>query len=166
MWTIDTPQKAFEFGYLLNELLAVSALHLHYTRVPDDKRLFTAVRTFFDRSIRSYQNALEHVDSSNAEAVVLNAILLAIFAGPVSRTTRFGNSDETYELPLFSMHLNNALYSLQEKAYRQLDDSNVKACCNEWGASGMDNLPRMRFLQLEEKTCLSLLLEGLDPTLF
>jgi hypothetical protein len=28
----------------------------------------------------------------------------------------------------------------------------------------MDNLPRMTFLQLEEKTGLSLLLEGLDPT--
>ena len=161
-WGIDYPQLAFEYDYLLNGLLALSAVHISQTRAPEDESLHTVAQIYFDRCINSFQNQVENLNRSNAEAIFFTGMTLAALAGPITRTW-LKSDDEPYQLPMFSLQLTKALESLMSKSMRWLAETNLGPMLQKFGAPGQEGLPKMSYIREEEKTNLDALLDGLVP---
>jgi len=75
-WQIDIPQMAFSSEIVLNALLGISAFHLLCLN-PSDTSLDLASRKYLHTALVKQRAAMETIDFTNAEPIVVAGILLA-----------------------------------------------------------------------------------------
>lgn len=90
MLQVAVPQLAFSSGFLLDGLLAISALHLS-SLSPNRKEMLRAyARQRQDAALSLFTVALSHIDSQNCHAYVAYSGLLGLF--------RWASSDGSLQL--------------------------------------------------------------------
>ncbi|PQE24668.1 hypothetical protein CJF32_00006969 [Rutstroemia sp. NJR-2017a WRK4] len=105
-WSIDIPAIAYDRPYLMDAILAVSALHLRSVH-PNDQSLVRASHGYMASALAQYSSLLNQgVSEQNAEALFSTAALVAFQA---SASRRFEESvenstDTSYVLPLAWFH--------------------------------------------------------------
>ncbi|KAM3074837.1 hypothetical protein ACMFMG_008250 [Clarireedia jacksonii] len=105
-WSVDIPAIAYDCPYLMDAILAVSALHLRSVH-PNDQSLVRASHGYMASALAQYSSLLNKgVSEQNAEALFSTAALVAFQA---SASRRFENSVENgtennYVLPLAWFH--------------------------------------------------------------
>jgi hypothetical protein len=89
-WQVSVPSMAFEFHFLMDALLAVSALHLRCSH-PNDQSLVRASHGYWASAISQYSSLLrDSVSASNADALFATSALIT-FQATASR--KFPNED-------------------------------------------------------------------------
>lgn len=76
LWEVDVPQMAFSSEIVLNALLGLSSLNLMALN-PTDSTLARASKFYFQKAIAKQRDALVHIDASNAEPIVIAAVLIS-----------------------------------------------------------------------------------------
>ncbi|RFU34353.1 hypothetical protein B7463_g1974, partial [Scytalidium lignicola] len=103
-WQVDIPSLAYDAQYLMDAILAVSALHLR-ALLPNDQTLVQASHSYMASALAQYSELLNRgVTQFNAEALFSTAALIA-FQSSASR--RFEGQDDgfdSYALPLAWFH--------------------------------------------------------------
>lgn len=100
-WQVDIPALAYDAQYLMDAILAVSALHMR-TLNPDDHSLVRASHGYMASALAQYSSLLCNGASElNAEALFSTAALIA-FQSSASR--RFDDPDTDYAPPLSWFH--------------------------------------------------------------
>jgi hypothetical protein len=96
-WQVSVPSMAFESPFLMDAVLAVSALHLRCSH-PNDQSLVRASHGYWASAISQYSSLLRgSVNASNAEALFTTSALIT-FQATASR--KFPNEDgEDEEVP-------------------------------------------------------------------
>jgi hypothetical protein len=102
-WQINIPILAYDAQYLMDAILAVSALHLRFIH-PDDKSLIRASHGYMASALAQYSSSLNTgLSEFNAEALFSTAALIA-FQASASRVFEDDQGDGTYSLPLAWFH--------------------------------------------------------------
>ncbi|TGO16083.1 hypothetical protein BTUL_0032g00460 [Botrytis tulipae] len=105
-WSVIVPSLAYDSPYLMDAILAVSALHLRILQ-PEDRSLARASHSYMASALAQYSSLLSQGPSqSNAEALFCTAALIA-FQASASRCVENGidgDSDSGYVLPLAWFH--------------------------------------------------------------
>ncbi|KAI9647357.1 hypothetical protein NHQ30_003742 [Ciborinia camelliae] len=105
-WSINVPSLAYDSPFLMDAILAVSALHLRILQ-PEDRSLVRASHSYMASALAQYSSLLHQGPSeSNAEALFCTAALIA-FQASASRCVQNGidgDSDSGYVLPLAWFH--------------------------------------------------------------
>lgn len=101
-WKVDVPTMAYDAQYLMDAILAVSALHLRSLN-PEDYSFVKASHSYMASALAQYSSLLrEGVSESNAEALFATSALIA-FQSSASRG--FDNPDGgDYSPPLAWFH--------------------------------------------------------------
>lgn len=100
-WQVDIPAIAYEAQYLMDAILAVSALHMRALN-PNDAMVVRASHAYMASSIGQYSTLLNNgVSNLNAEALFSTAALIAFQA---SASRYFEDKDAPYSLPLAWFH--------------------------------------------------------------
>lgn len=100
-WQVEIPTIAYDAQYLMDAILAVSALHLRALN-PEDHIMVRASHSYMASALSQYSSLLRNgVSEINAEALFSTAALIA-FQSSASR--RFDDSDGSYQLPLAWFH--------------------------------------------------------------
>ncbi|EDN96775.1 hypothetical protein SS1G_01701 [Sclerotinia sclerotiorum 1980 UF-70] len=105
-WSVNVPSLAYNSPFLMDAILAVSALHLRILQ-PDDRSLVRASHSYMASALAQYSSLLNRGPSeSNAEALFCTAALIA-FQASASRCVENGidgDSDSGYVFPLAWFH--------------------------------------------------------------
>lgn len=104
-WAVDIPAMAYDCPYLMDALLAVSALHLR-TIHPCDRALRDASHSYMASAIMAYSRVLQQgISEDNAEALFSTAALIAFQSSAIrcfEPDCSDGNSE--YNLPTGWFH--------------------------------------------------------------
>jgi len=73
---VDVPQIAFSSPLVLYAMLGLSALNLS-SLIPDDRTLPLAADSYLSKALEQHQEAISHLDPTNAEPVLIAAVLIA-----------------------------------------------------------------------------------------
>lgn len=99
-WQFDIPTIAYDAQYLMDAILAVSALHLR-VMYPEDQSLIRASHAYMASSLAQYSSLLTTgLSESNAEALFSTSALIAFQAS----ASRLFDEDGPYTLPLAWFH--------------------------------------------------------------
>lgn len=102
-WQIDIPAIAYDAQYLMDAILAVSALHLR-SIYPDDKSLVRASHGYMASALQQYSSLLNGgLSEFNAEALFSTSALIA-FQASASRRFDDDQKEGGYVLPLAWFH--------------------------------------------------------------
>ncbi|KAF7872171.1 hypothetical protein EAF04_003096 [Stromatinia cepivora] len=105
-WSVNVPSLAYDSPFLMDAILAVSALHLRMLQ-PNDRSLVRASHSYMASALAQYSSLLNQGPSeSNAEALFCTAALIA-FQASASRSVENGidgDSDSGYVFPLAWFH--------------------------------------------------------------
>lgn len=105
-WSVTVPSLAYESPFLMDAILAVSALHLRILQ-PQDRSLIRASHSYMASALAQYSSLLNQGPSkNNAEALFCTAALIA-FQASASRCVDNGidtDPDNGYVLPLAWFH--------------------------------------------------------------
>ena len=101
-WQVDVPSIAYDANYLMDAILAVSALHLRSIH-PNDQSLVRASHGYMASALAQYASLLNGgLSEVNAEALFSTSALIAFQA---SASRRFDDDqDGPYQLPLAWFH--------------------------------------------------------------
>ncbi|TAQ83630.1 hypothetical protein B7494_g8046 [Chlorociboria aeruginascens] len=104
-WSVDIPSMAYECQYLMDAILAVSAVHLRSSH-PEDQNLIRASHSYMASALAEYSSLLKTgVSELNAEALFSTSALIA-FQASASRyfeeSAKMGGGG--YSLPLAWFH--------------------------------------------------------------
>ena len=101
-WQVNIPTIAYDAQYLMDAILAVSALHLRSLR-PDDQALVRASHGYMASALAKYSSMLRDgaLSEFNAEALFSTSALIAFQA---SASRGFDEQDQGYILPLAWFH--------------------------------------------------------------
>ncbi|CZS89411.1 related to UPC2-regulatory protein involved in control of sterol uptake [Rhynchosporium agropyri] len=157
VWQVDIPTIAYDAQYLMDAILAVSALHLRSMH-PEDHSLIRASHGYMASSIAQYSNLLNKgLSEMNAEALFSTAALIAFQA---SASRRFDDdANGTYTLPLAWFHSFQGVKTVVLASWQWLRSSNrVYPIINSQPALFLDPDP-------ERKLFFAPLLEGLEEQL-
>jgi hypothetical protein len=80
MWRITVPQLAYQHKYLMYALLACSTLHMAHIHPERRSELVIQARTYQDRAIPAFFNAVPSVDSETCDAVLIFVRVVGIVA--------------------------------------------------------------------------------------
>jgi len=120
-WQVDVPAIAYEAGYLMDAILAVSALHLRALN-PMDQSVVRASHGYMASALAQYSTLLKDgVSELNAEALFSTAALIA-FQSSASR--QFDAFDGEYALPLAWFHSFQGIKTLVMASWHWLRNSN------------------------------------------
>ena len=120
-WQVDVPTIAYDAGYLMDAILAVSALHLRALN-PTDQSIVRASHGYMASALAQYSNLLKDgVSELNAEALFSTAALIA-FQSSASR--QFEAFDGEYALPLSWFHSFQGIKTLVMASWHWLRHSN------------------------------------------
>lgn len=78
LWQTVIPELARESGFLMNGILACSALHLTHINPENDEEFYLMASTFWDRAIPPFRHAVANVDRNNCQAILAFCNLLVI----------------------------------------------------------------------------------------
>ncbi len=157
MWQVDIPIIAYDAQYLMDAILAVSALHLRSIH-PEDHSLIRASHGYMASSIAQYSNLLNQgLSELNAEALFSTSALIAFQA---SASRRFDDEQSgVYTLPLAWFHSFQGVKTIVLASWQWLRTSNrVYPIINSQPALFLDPDP-------ERKLFFAPLLEGLEEQL-
>ncbi|ESZ92799.1 hypothetical protein SBOR_6815 [Sclerotinia borealis F-4128] len=105
-WSINVPSLAYDSPFLMDAILAVSALHLRILQ-PEDRSLVRASHSYMASALAQYSSLLNQGPSEcNAEALFCTAALIA-FQASASRCVENAidsDSENGYVLPLAWFH--------------------------------------------------------------
>jgi hypothetical protein len=102
-WQKDIPSIAYDTQYLMDAILAVSALHLRAIQ-PDDQSLIRASHGYMASALAQYSSLLNNgLSAFNAEALFSTSALIA-FQASASRRFDDDQGDGAYSLPLAWFH--------------------------------------------------------------
>jgi hypothetical protein len=102
-WQVDIPSIAYDTQYLMDAILAVSALHLR-SKQPGDNSLIRASHGYMASALAQYSSLLsDGLSAFNAEALFSTATLIALQAS-ASRRFDDDQGDGAYSLPLAWFH--------------------------------------------------------------
>jgi hypothetical protein len=101
-WAVNIPTIAYDAQYLMDAILAVSALHLRALN-PDDQALVRASHGYMASALAQYSSLLREggLSEFNAEALFSTSALIAFQA---SASRGFDDQDQGYALPLAWFH--------------------------------------------------------------
>jgi hypothetical protein len=100
-WQVDIPTLAYDAQYLMDAILAVSALHMRALN-PNDQTLVRASHSYMASALAQYSSLLRSgVSEYNAEALFATAALIAFQA---SASRRFEEVEGVYTLPVTWFH--------------------------------------------------------------
>lgn len=100
-WRVDIPTLAYDAQYLMDAILAVSALHLRALN-PEDRSFVRASHGYMASALAQYSSLLQYgVCERNAEALFSTAALIA-FQSSASR--RFDDTEGSYAVPVSWFH--------------------------------------------------------------
>jgi len=120
-WQVDVPSIAYDAGYLMDAILAVSALHLRALN-PTDQSVVRASHGYMASALAQYSLLLKDgVSELNAEALFSTAALIA-FQSTASR--QFEAFDGEYLLPLSWFHSFQGIKTLVMASWHWLRNSN------------------------------------------
>lgn len=103
-WQVDIPSLAYDAQYLMDAILAVSALHLR-SLVPNDQTLVRASHSYMASALAQYSHLLkEGVTRCNAEALFSTAALIAFQSSASRRFEGQEDGADSYVLPLAWFH--------------------------------------------------------------
>jgi hypothetical protein len=102
-WQIDIPELAYDAQYLMDAILAVSALHMRSVN-PNDQSLIHASHGYMASALAQYSTLLNSgLSELNAEALFSTSALIA-FQASASRRFDHENGAGQYALPLAWFH--------------------------------------------------------------
>lgn len=102
-WQVEIPTIAYEANYLMDAILAVSALHLRSSN-PGDQNLIRASHGYMASALAQYSSLLNSgLCEYNAEALFSTSALIA-FQASASRRFEDDQGDGGYSLPLAWFH--------------------------------------------------------------
>ncbi|PSS25189.1 hypothetical protein M430DRAFT_95721 [Amorphotheca resinae ATCC 22711] len=155
-WQLSVPTIAYDAQYLMDAILAVSALHLRALH-PNDQTLIRASHGYMASALAQYSSLLRNgVSEYNAEALFTTAALIA-FQSSASR--RFDDSDGEYALPLAWFHSFQGVKTVVMASWQWLRNSDRIHPI-------ISAQPPLRLnLHPDNKTFFSPLLEGMDEQL-
>lgn len=157
VWQVDIPTIAYDAQYLMDAILAVSALHLRSMH-PEDHSLIRASHGYMASSIAQYSNLLNQgLSELNAEALFSTSALIAFQA---SASRRFDDEQNgVYSLPLAWFHSFQGVKTIVLASWQWLRTSNrIYPIINSQPALFLDPDP-------ERKLFFAPLLEGLEEQL-
>ncbi|KAG9234347.1 hypothetical protein BJ875DRAFT_376627 [Amylocarpus encephaloides] len=116
-WQVEIPSIAYETQYLMDAILAVSALHLRSTN-PTDQALIRASHGYMASSLAQYSSLLTSgLSQHNAEALFCTAALIA-FQASASRV--YENLEQQYTVPLAWFHSFQGVKTIVMASWRWL----------------------------------------------
>jgi len=121
-WQVEIPSIAYEAQYLMDAILAVSALHLRALQ-PHDRSLVNASHSYMASSLAQYSALLgDGLNANNAEALFSTAALIAFQA---SASRRFDDEQAGgYVLPLSWFHSFQGVKTMVMASWQWLRNSN------------------------------------------
>jgi Fungal specific transcription factor domain len=97
---VDVPQMAFDCEYLMNAMLSVSAMHLHFVQ-QDNPKFLKAAHEHLGLAISKYHDQLAQLNNRNSTTVFAASTLISFQATTARRIAKEG----PYELPLQWFHM-------------------------------------------------------------
>jgi hypothetical protein len=155
-WQVEIPTIAYESQYLMDAILAVSALHMR-SHSPNDQTLIRATHSYMASSINQYSNLLsEGISAQNAEALFCTAALIAFQASAVRSVE---NQESQYVVPLAWFHSFQGVKTVVMASWHWLRSSErVSPIINSQPALSLN-------LDANRKLFFALLLDGLEDQL-
>lgn len=155
-WQLNVPALAQDAEYLMDAILAISALHLR-TLHPADKTLIRASHGYMASALAQFSTLLRSgVSEDNAEALFATATLIA-FQSSASRL--FDDSDDGYVVPLAWFHSYQGIKTVVIASWQWLRDSNrIQPIISGQPSLSLDLRP-------DKTTFFSAFLDGIDEQL-
>jgi hypothetical protein len=155
-WQVEIPTIAYDAQYLMDAILAVSALHLRSVH-PGDQAMIRASHGYMASALAQYSTLLTSgLCQGNAEALFSTAALIAFQA---SASRRFEDLDGRYTLPLAWFHSFQGVKTIVMASWQWLRTSNrVFPIINSQPALSLDLDPHRQLF-------FTPILEGLDEQL-
>jgi hypothetical protein len=121
-WQIDIPELAYNAQYLMDAILAVSALHMRSVN-PEDQSLIRASHGYMASALAQYSSLLNSgLSELNAEALFSTSALIA-FQASASRRFEYKNGAGEYFLPLAWFHSFQGVKTVVMAAWQWLRNS-------------------------------------------
>lgn len=121
-WQIDIPELAYDAQYLMDAILAVSALHMRSVN-PEDQSLIRASHGYMASALAQYSSLLNTgLSELNAEALFSTSALIA-FQASASRRFEYENGAGEYFLPLAWFHSFQGVKTVVMAAWQWLRNS-------------------------------------------
>ncbi|KAE8444664.1 hypothetical protein EG329_014320 [Mollisiaceae sp. DMI_Dod_QoI] len=154
-WQVDIPTIAYDAQYLMDAILAVSALHLRVMH-PDDQNLIRASHSYMASALAQYSSLLNQgVSEFNSEALFSTSALIAFQAS----ASRLFDEDGPYQLPLAWFHSFQGVKAVVMASWQWLRTSDkIYPIINSQPALFLD-------LDPERKLFFAPLLDGLEEYL-
>jgi len=154
-WQVDIPVIAYDAQYLMDAILAVSALHMRVIN-PDDQSLIRASHGYMASALAQYSSLLSNgVSELNSEALFSTSALIAFQAS----ASRLFDEDGPYTLPLAWFHSFQGVKTIVMQSWQWLRTSDkIYPIINSQPALFLD-------LDPERKLFFAPLLEGLEEHL-
>ncbi|KUJ11106.1 uncharacterized protein LY89DRAFT_674456 [Mollisia scopiformis] len=119
-WQVDIPTIAYDAQYLMDAILAVSALHMR-VMYPEDRSLIRASHGYMASALAQYSSLLtQGVSELNSEALFSTSALIAFQAS----ASRLFDEDGPYSLPLAWFHSFQGVKTVVMASWRWLRTSN------------------------------------------
>jgi hypothetical protein len=134
LWSVDTPQLAFDHEHLLNAVLGTSALHMH-TLNPADGVMLQTARHYFVQAIHKHREQVASIDANNAEASVVASMLLSMLVRLVPRHSQLRSPNEPYTLPVERFYMTKGMRTLLYASFPYIQGSKVLDCIYAWPPS-------------------------------
>ena len=119
-WSVEVPKLGLQYEPLLDETLAISALHLSQTG-GNECSLLTAHAYYSGEAVRGQRERLEHLSQETADAVCFTSILLLVDAFAILR----GRTMIPYIPPVQWMHLARGTGTVTETSLKVMDQSKL-----------------------------------------
>lgn len=154
-WQVDIPTIAYDAQYLMDAILAVSALHMRVMH-PDDQSLIRASHGYMASALSQYSTLLKQgLSELNSEALFSTAALIAF----QSSASRLFDDEGLYTLPLAWFHSFQGVKTVVMASWQWLRTSDkIYPIINSQPALFLD-------LDPERKLFFAPLLDGLDEHL-
>jgi hypothetical protein len=117
-WSIYASAMAFDHNYLLQGILAVSALHLSYLH-PSQKEYSHAHPVYLNAAAQEHRKAVANLGRQNADAVCLTAILISYQAFALLQ----GEDLAEYTPPIQWLQTSHAIKSIIRETRRWIDEN-------------------------------------------
>lgn len=101
LWTEDVPQWAFEYDFLLDALLGLTAIHMYILRTPDAS-LLSCAYNYYAEAASKYRKALADINNDTAGPILATSLFIGFQSKIVPRLHA---ANEPYKLPIGLFYL-------------------------------------------------------------
>ena len=101
LWTEDVPQWAFEYDFLLDALLGLTAIHMYILKTPDPS-LLSCAYNYYAEAASKYRKALADINNETAGPILATSLFIGFQSKIVPRLHA---ANEPYKLPIGLFYL-------------------------------------------------------------